>query len=84
MRIDERGRLVPCVEGPKGVEGPPGYIVLTDPPPIPVDERCPKCDAGAEARRELLTFGTPRDQCAVCGHLYPDHRPQPVSDDEMT
>jgi len=45
-------------------------IVITDPPEIPKDERCPDCDAGKQARRRSMTYGPPHDVCGVCGHNF--------------
>lgn len=46
----------------------PDVIVLTDPPPLPTDERCPQCDAGYASRRRSITYGPVHDWCSVCGH----------------
>lgn len=43
-------------------------ILLTDPPELPRDERCPKCGAGRESRERSRTYGPVHDVCAVCLH----------------
>ena len=45
-----------------------GPIVLTDPEPIPKDERCPDCGAGSECRVSSEAFGPLHDVCGECGH----------------
>lgn len=43
-------------------------LVLTDPPPLPKDERCPECGAGPEERQASRTYGPLHDVCGCCGH----------------
>jgi uncharacterized protein (DUF983 family) len=56
-------------------------IVLTDPPEIPKDERCPRCDAGKLARQRSMTFGPLHDVCGVCGHDF-DELTVPATDED--
>ena len=53
---------------------PPGQagVLLTDPPPLPKDSRCPTCRA-SEMHRQLLTpFGrAPYQVCSQCGYEFP-------------
>jgi uncharacterized protein (DUF983 family) len=58
-------------------------IVLTDPPPVPTDERCPRCDAGYAARRRSMTFGPVHDVCGVCGFDFDVLTVPPAEDDEI-
>lgn len=43
-------------------------IVVTDPTPVPPDERCPQCGAGRKERIRSRTFGPVHDVCSVCFH----------------
>lgn len=45
-------------------------ILLTDPPPLPKDERCPTCGAGREKRKLSETYGPLHDVCSVCRHNF--------------
>lgn len=44
----------------------PSVIVLTDPPALPTDERCPQCGAGKDARVRSMTYGPAHDVCGAC------------------
>ncbi|HUU84186.1 MAG TPA: hypothetical protein VM243_11850 [Phycisphaerae bacterium] len=43
-------------------------ITVTDPTPIPTDDRCPKCGAPREARIQSQSFGPVHDVCGSCWH----------------
>lgn len=48
-------------------------IVLTDPPELPADHRCPQCGAGPAARRRSRTFGPVHDVCGVCAFDFAEY-----------
>lgn len=46
-------------------------VVITDPKPIPRDERCPNCDAKPDKRVDAAGFGRVRvTVCGVCGYEF--------------
>lgn len=49
-------------------------IVLTDPKPLPKDEKCPGCRAGKERRVPSCGFGVPHPICGQCGHEFVGER----------
>lgn len=58
-------------------------IVLTDPPPLPKDARCPQCGAGREARVRSVTFGPDHDMCNACGYDFDELTVPATADDTM-
>ena len=42
-------------------------IAITDPKPLPTDDRCPRCKAGTDKRVASAGFGNPHDVCSRCG-----------------
>lgn len=52
-------------------------IILTEPTPLPRDERCPRCDAKLDKRIDASGFGQVRGSlmlCGVCGYEFPMER----------
>jgi ribosomal protein L37AE/L43A len=43
-------------------------IVITDPPDVKPDTRCPKC--GSTARHQSVTMGPVHDVCSGCRHNF--------------
>lgn len=50
------------------VNGEPRRILLTDPPALPKDTSCPRCQAPADRRVLSAGFGDPHDVCGRCGY----------------
>lgn len=50
-------------------------IILTDPKPLPKDEKCPNCRAGKEKRQPSAGFGADiHPVCSNCGHEFHGER----------
>lgn len=47
-------------------------IALTDPKPLPKDDRCPTCKAGKAARVRSCGFGEAHPVCGRCGYEWRD------------
>ena len=45
-------------------------IVLTDPKPLPVDAKCPRCHADESKRVVVNGFGQPHEACSQCGYQF--------------
>lgn len=55
-------------------------IVLTDPPEVKADVRCPKC--GSTERHRSETMGPVHDVCSQCWHNFKELTvPEQVEDD---
>lgn len=46
-------------------------VLLTDPKPVPVDPRCPRCRADESARVLSGGFGALHEVCSECGYDFP-------------
>lgn len=56
-------------------------IVLTDPPELPRDERCPQCGAGKALRKRSITYGPLHDVCGNCAHDFDELTVPPNEED---
>ncbi len=55
-------------------------IVLTDPPEVAPDVRCPKC--GATDRHRSVTYGPVHDVCSSCRHNFTELTVPEVEEDD--
>lgn len=55
-------------------------IVITDPPELLADARCPDC--GATERHQSVTMGPVHDVCDKCGHNFTELTVPDQAEDE--
>lgn len=56
----------------QAINGETRRILLTDPPVLPKDTACPRCQAPADRRVLSAGFGDPHDVCGRCGYDFPE------------